>query len=130
MRILGVHHIALQVSDLEKMAQFYCGVLGLPEAVRHHKDDGQLRSIWVRLSTRPGEPAFLALEKNSLPQKTMEHRGYSLLAITIESEARRATEEALRARGVVIEHTSRWTVYFRDPEGNRVGLSHYPDDPP
>ena len=30
---------------------------------------------------------------------------------------------------VPVLHQTRWTVYFRDPEGNRLALSHHPDDP-
>jgi len=26
-------------------------------------------------------------------------------------------------------HRTRWTLYLRDPEGNRIGLSHYPHEP-
>ncbi|HXX30163.1 MAG TPA: glyoxalase, partial [Myxococcaceae bacterium] len=28
--------------------------------------------------------------------------------------------------GVAVEHETRWTLYVRDPEGNRVALSHHP----
>ena len=34
----------------------------------------------------------------------------------------------LERLGVPVVHQTRWTLYFRDPEGNRVALSHHPDD--
>ena len=30
--------------------------------------------------------------------------------------------------GVGLVNRTRWTLYVRDPEGNRIGLSHYPDE--
>jgi hypothetical protein len=36
-------------------------------------------------------------------------------------------EERLHAGGVEVVHRTRWTLYVRDPEGNRVGLSHHPE---
>lgn len=75
---------------------------------------------------------FLAIEQ--APQESdgkpasVERPGYHLLALRIAREERRGFEEALVRRGVRIERESRWTLYVRDPEGNRVGLSHHPDD--
>ena len=36
-------------------------------------------------------------------------------------------EARLRSRGVEVVHRTAWTIYVRDPEGNRIGLSHHPD---
>lgn len=131
MRILGVHHIALHVSDVEKMSTFYREVVGLEEITRHHRADGTLRSVWCRLSLSPAEPAFLALEENEHSSGRTEARtGYSLLALSIDRDEKDELLERLKHFQVPIEHTSRWTVYVRDPEGNKLGFSHYPKDFP
>jgi hypothetical protein len=31
---------------------------------------------------------------------------------------------------VVVEHETDFTLYFRDPDGRRVAVSHYPDPAP
>ena len=36
----------------------------------------------------------------------------------------------LEQKGVRIVHETDWTLYIRDPEGNRIGLSHHPEDRP
>ena len=36
-------------------------------------------------------------------------------------------EQAMIA-DVRVAGRTRWTIYLRDPEGNRIGLSHYPDE--
>lgn len=129
MHVHGFHHLAIQVRDLEGVATFYKEVLGLSEQVRHHRDDGTLRAIWLSLP----DGAFLALEAcTGQPPKDDFRRsatGFHLLALRIRPEDRPAIERELADRGVEIVHRTRWTVYVRDPEGNRIGLSHHPHEP-
>jgi hypothetical protein len=39
-------------------------------------------------------------------------------------------EARLASAGVEVVERSRWTLYLRDPEGNRIGLSHHPEAAP
>ena len=84
MRTLGIHHVAIQVHDVEKVAAFYRDVLALPERARHHRDDGSLRSIWIETSA---DGSFLAIEE--LRPGIRGTLGHSLVALRI---ARRATD--------------------------------------
>ena len=61
MDLLSIHHAAIRVTDLERVAAFYREVLGLQELTRHKLSDGSDRSIWLAL---PGG-GFLALEKRT-----------------------------------------------------------------
>lgn len=128
MPTLAFHHLAIQVHDVERCAAFYMDALGLPELVRHRNPDGSLRSIWLSL----GE-GFVALEKTDASAASTPFRhaytGHHLLALRIAPAERQVLMAELLARGVVIEHQTRWTFYVRDPEGNRIGLSHHPHDP-
>ncbi len=56
------------------------------------------------------------------------HGGLHLLALRIQPGERHAWERRLEELGVEIVHRTRWTLYLRDPEGNRIGLSHYPHE--
>ncbi|MFN0064209.1 MAG: VOC family protein [Myxococcaceae bacterium] len=129
MDVQGFHHLAIQVTNLEVCSAFYRDVLGLPELTRHFAIDGTLRSIWHRV----GE-GFLAIERASesaRPPTLFRHGapGLHLVALRIRGADRTLVREALLARQIRIEHETRWTLYVRDPEGNRVGLSHHPADP-
>ncbi len=130
MQIRGFHHLAIQVQDLERVLGFYRDLLGLPEQQRHLREDGSLRSVWVGLP----DGGFLALEACTEPPRPEPFRrndpGYLLLALRIDPAARSEVERELESRGVEIVHRTRWTLYVRDPEGNRIGLSHHPHDPP
>jgi catechol 2,3-dioxygenase-like lactoylglutathione lyase family enzyme len=126
MNIRGFHHLAIQVRSLERMSAFYRDVLGLREVARHQREDGSVRSIWMGL---PG--AFLALEEVEGEPGAEPFRhprpGLFLLGLRIDASAREDVRRALHAHGVAVEHESKWTLYLRDPEGNRLGLSHHPD---
>jgi catechol-2,3-dioxygenase len=124
MQILGFHHLAIQVRSLEQMAVFYHETLGLTELARHHRPDGTLRSVWVAI---PG--GFLALEEvegePAAEGFQTARPGLFLVALRIDAASRATVREELVQKGVAIDHESQWTLYIRDPEGNRVGLSHF-----
>ena len=128
MDLLSIHHAAIRVTDLERVAAFYREVLGLQELTRHKLSDGTDRSIWLAL---PGG-GFLALEKRTGALEPSHNRamapGYCLLAFRIWRDQRSAIIEELSSKHVGIVYQSRWTIYVEDPEGNRIGLSHYPED--
>jgi glyoxylase I family protein len=127
MNVRGFHHLAIQVRSLQATSGFYRDTLGLREIQRHHRPDGSLRSIWLEV---PGG-GFLALEEVSGEPAAGDFRtdrpGLHLLALRIDRADRGAAVEALAKQGVPVVHQTRWTVYVRDPEGNRIALSHHPD---
>ena len=155
MRPAGFHHLAIQVRDLARAEKFYSGVLGLtvvrrwPWPAEEAGRTGE-RALWLSLAPPPhagssqGAPTgtlpdallaagFLALEACDGEVAAAPFRedspGLHLLALRIAGNERAAWEEALKAKGVPVVHRSRWTLYLQDPEGNRVGLSHHPEDP-
>lgn len=124
MRTLGIHHVAIQVHDVEKVAAFYRDVLELPERARHHREDGSLRSIWIEASP---DGSFLAIEE--LRSGARGTLGHSLVALRIARADRAGWLQHFEKHGVPIEKQTRWTLYVKDPEGNVIGLSHHPHDP-
>jgi glyoxylase I family protein len=127
-RVNGFHHAAIEARDVEKVAAFFRDVLGLPEVVRHHRPDGSLRSIWLAAATdaEPGAP-FIAVEEQPT-HGTHSGAGWFMVALSISAAERHTIHRTLESRGVTIEKETRWTIFVRDPEGNLVGLSHYPAD--
>lgn len=134
----GVHHLAIQVRDLVQAERFYVDVLGLPVLRRWPAQSGADRSLWIALGggSAARATAFLALEVVPLraDQPTAAEDpsragrpGHHLLALGIARSERAAWEARLAAAGVPITGRSAYTLYFCDPEGNRLGLSHYPD---
>lgn len=123
-----VHHIALLVRDLPAAEAFYAGVLGLRVERRWPESDGSLRSVWLAL----GNDMLLMLEKASpadAPRGDMG-AGLHLLAFTIAAADRGRIEQELTRRRIAIEKRSDYTLYARDPEGNRIAFSHWPHPVP
>ena len=125
----GFHHVAVQVRDLGAAEAFYTGVLGLAVTKRWPAGDGTERSLWLDV----GSGSFLALERadaNADPPSEQPfydgHAGWHLVALTIDVSARDEWERRLAAAGVTVVHRTDFTIYVRDPDGNRIGLSHYP----
>ena len=126
MNVQGLHHVALQVRALEPMVAFYREVLGLSVLEEHLGPDGKPRSVWMGL---PG--AFLALETvTGVPAVPTPFRnqapGWFLVALRISATDRERVRMELERAQVPVEHETAWTLYVRDPEGNRVALSHHP----
>jgi glyoxylase I family protein len=122
----AVHHVAIKVRDLARAERFFVQTLGLAVLRRWTTPDGQgERSIWLDL----GAGAFLALEKSSHQGEALvaDDPGLHLLALRIERAERAAWIERLARAGAPIYDQTAFTIYCRDPEGNRIGLSHWPD---
>src|SRR5690554_85696 len=122
-----VHHIAVGVAQVEKIAAFYREIFDLEERTRHHYADGTLRSIWLDL----GGPILMIEHTKSRDEARLQPSdavGVGLFLLTFraaDAAARRAVEARAEAAGQAIESRTEFSSYFRDPEGNRVAVSHH-----
>jgi catechol 2,3-dioxygenase-like lactoylglutathione lyase family enzyme len=131
----GIHHLAIQVRDLAAVERFYSEALGLRVTRRWPWRDGRPgeRAVWLALGELE-EDGFLALEVVTEGPAAADdpsratRPGLHLVALRIERAARSAWERRLATAGVLVEARSSFTLYVRDPEGNRVGLSHFPEE--
>jgi catechol 2,3-dioxygenase-like lactoylglutathione lyase family enzyme len=111
-----IHHVALRVADCARAADFYTGLLGLPELRRFSADDGP-RAVWVRAGD-----AVLMLERTLKGAGENKGSGH-VLVLAVDDLA--AWETRLGEAGIPIDDRTAYTVYVRDPDGHRVGLSVY-----
>jgi catechol 2,3-dioxygenase-like lactoylglutathione lyase family enzyme len=156
-RAPALHHAAVRCRDLARAERFYAGVLGLPVLRRWPRaaaDGGGDRSVWLAL----GGGGFLALERADgggeggraggdagpgagavaagepvaiggadLPFDAAPP-GWHVVALSMERADRSSWEARLAAAGVAVERRTPFSIFFRDPEGNRLALSHWPDE--
>lgn len=117
MTAAGVHHVALRTKDVPRLERFYEGAIGLMPRTRNGE-----RSVWLAAGT-----TLVMIEQRETHEPELPPGSMDLVAFAIEPSARASHVERLAAHGVAIEQETAFTVYFRDPDGRRVALSHYPE---
>lgn len=133
-KIKAMDHIVLNVPDIDRSLAFYMDVLGLePERLDEFRR-GEVRFPSVRISAdtvidlfpmKPGQALGGGLGLQNLNHFTM----------VVEAADFEGFQEHLAEHGVKIEEGPgrRWgargygqSVYFRDPDGNRIEVRCYP----
>ncbi len=127
-------HIVLNVEDMEKMLGFYTGVLELlPERLELYRA-GEVPFPSVRLNPETVIDLFPKMRKVPCPDTEAGCGELNHFCITLEQKAWVALLERLQRSGTPIEEgpVARWgaggsgiSVYFRDPEHNRIEARYY-----
>src|SRR5205085_2059060 len=120
-RILGVAHMALYVSDLQKARTFYKDFLGYSEPYALQRDDGSDRIAFIKLN----ENQYLELFAEA------PHEDGHLNHIAFYTDSAAAMRSYLAARGVKVPErvtkgrigNSNFTV--TDPDGHTVEIVQY-----
>ena len=97
----------------------------MKEVRRFHTEEGDLRSIWLSLGG-----AVLMVERTAEPHRNVQGVGAGPFLLAVGwPEGLAHAGRWLEARKIAIEDRSEFSLYFRDPEGNRVAVSVYPLTP-
>ena len=110
---MRIHHVALRAADLERSARFY-ETLGLRRLRVNDGPDGP-RSVWLE-----ADGVVLMLERELAGAGPGEGSGH-LLAFAIDDLAE--WERRLGDARIPIDARTERTLYVRDPDGHRIGLS-------
>jgi glyoxylase I family protein len=117
---MPLHHLALRTRDVGGLAAFYRDVLGLRERARHAPGGGALRSIWLDAG-----PVVLMIELAAPGEPPPAAGSLELVAFAMGPGEREAFRGRFAAAGVAVEAETAHTLYVRDPEGRRIGVSNY-----
>ena len=109
-----LHHLALRTRELGRLEEFYVGVVGA-EVVRRDEVRG---SVWLAV-----DDVVLMLERASAEEPAVPAGSLDLLAFAAEGLA--AWRARLEQARTSVEHATEHTLYFRDPDGRRVGVSTF-----
>jgi glyoxylase I family protein len=119
-----LHHVALQVTSLPTARAFYEGVLGC-RVTRE-----QPHALWCAL----GDTILMLEATASRPDATAgwarPDAGPFVVAFRIAPKDRASWAAHLAAHGVKVERASPFSLYFRDPFGARLAVSHHPEVAP
>jgi catechol-2,3-dioxygenase len=122
---IAFSHVGIYVTDLEGMERFYTRLVGLAVTDRGRLDTPRGPVDLVFLSGNPDEHHQLVLCSGRPPE--VGFNVINQLSFRVECVAAlRALHERLRTEQVSeiapVTHGNAVSVYFRDPEGNRVEL--------
>jgi catechol 2,3-dioxygenase-like lactoylglutathione lyase family enzyme len=132
-RIRGIDHVVLRVSNLERMLGFYCGVLGC--SVERRKDEIGLVQLRAGCSLVDLVPVDGELGRAGGAAPGREGRNMDHLCFRIETFDEASLAEHLARHGVEPGRVStRYgaegngpSMYVTDPEGNTVELKGPPN---
>lgn len=115
-------HLGIHVTDLARMEDFYTRVLGLPVTDRGTLPGGP---TLVFLSRDPDQHHQVVLVTGRPPG--VEYNVVNQISFKLPALADlKAMHARLREEGIkkfrIVTHGNAWSVYFPDPEGNRVEL--------
>lgn len=128
MRVLGLDHVVIRVSDLERAVEFYCGVLGgSVERTLENPKLVQIRAGASLLDLVPGRVPGGAASEN------LEH--FAFRVDPFDPEALRAHLERFGAGADEVKERYGSdgfgpSIYFFDPDGNKVEFKGPPARPP
>ena len=114
MKFTGVHHVSLNVADLEKAERFYTEVLGLESLPR---PDFGFPGLWLAAGAQ--QIHLMQVEQHTAP----EGQHFALHAEDIESAAAELEREGIEVRGPFQIPGAGRQCFFRDPAGNLIELN-------
>jgi catechol-2,3-dioxygenase len=118
---LSFSHIGIFVADLARMEDFYTRVLGF--AVTDRGELGATSIVFLSLDPKEHHQIILASGRpGELPFNPINQISFRLSELgALREMARRVERESVKDLAAV-SHGNALSVYFRDPEGNRLEL--------
>jgi len=127
-KVLGLDHLVIRVSDLDKAVSFYCGVLGA--RVERSLENPKLVQVRAGASLVDLVPGFA--------EKGSDARNLDHFAFRIEPFDEQALRAHLAAFGTSFDEVKERygadgfgpSIYFFDPDGNTLEFKGPPVRPP
>jgi catechol 2,3-dioxygenase-like lactoylglutathione lyase family enzyme len=119
---LTLSHVGIFVSDMQKMVDFYTGFLGFAVSDRGSREkEGEI----VFMTRDPREHHQLVMASGrpaDLPFNIVNQISFRVDSLDTLRELRRSLAKEHVVELGSVSHGNALSVYFRDPEGNRVEL--------
>ena len=127
MKIIGIDHAAISVNDLDKSLEFYTKILGFKVSPREHQKPG----IEYFLDCGPSLVGLMQGNAKDGVHKLQDGGlGGNHVAFRVHTSDFDKIVEELKALEVKITFTKKreksWSVYFLDPDGNKLEMTAWP----
>ena len=120
--LVGIAHIAFQVSDLAKAQVFYGGLLGYDDAFRLYKEDGTTRLVYFKVSDRQYIEIFPGLppeQDDRLSHIAFETTNLEALRLYLAEKGVQVPDKVNKGQDGNLNFT------VKDPDGHRVEFVQY-----
>jgi catechol 2,3-dioxygenase-like lactoylglutathione lyase family enzyme len=120
--LVGIAHIAFQVSDLAKAQAFYGGLLGYEDAFRLYKEDGTTRLVYFKVNDRQYIEVLPDLppeQDDRLSHIALETTNLEALRLYLAEKAIQVPEKVNQGQDGNLNFT------VKDPDGHRVEFVQY-----
>ncbi len=123
--VMGVGHVVLKVTDLDRALDFYSTTLGLAEVARGDFGDGTM--VFLSCGRNHHDIGLVEVSSDARRPEGSDIGLYHVaLKIGDDLEALRAARARLEECGVPIQwigdHTVSQSLYVADPDGNNIEL--------
>jgi catechol-2,3-dioxygenase len=122
---LSFSHFGMFVRDIERMADFYSRVLGFAVSDRGELDTPHGKVALVFLTRDPNEHHQIVLASgrpDSVPFNPINQISFRVRDFAGLRELHRAIQREPVSEISPVSHGNALSVYFKDPEGNRIEL--------
>lgn len=124
--IIGLTHVAVRVTDINRSIEFYSELLGLPEQFRLTNDAGDPCLVYLKVSDNQFIELFPGAQGSHIPP---ENAG--VVHICLQVDDIQQTYKEMIARGVVphgepiLACDESWQFWTHDPDGNPIEFHQF-----
>lgn len=125
--VLGFDHVALNVRDLNKSLEFYTKIFGLKITGREYSKPG------VEYFLDCGDSLLGLIQGNDAEEKHLLQDGGvggNHVSFRVETKEFDRIVEEIKKQGLTITFVKKreksWSVYFLDPDGNKLEMTAWP----
>ncbi len=126
--VVGITHVGVRVTDLEKSLEFYLRIPDIQEAFRLYWDDGSLMMVWLKVAPRQFVELFPGGTKS-------EPAGYGYFHMCFQTDDIHGLHAELMKRGISprgypekMEDDHSWQFWIDDPDGNAIEFQEFTAD--
>ena len=113
---MKLHHLAFRCNDYQRVSLFYKNLFKLKEIFSQ-----QEYSVWLKGS----DDLVFMFEKAAPEEARPESNNHELICFYAKTNEKKAMIDELKSQNIEIESQTEKTIYFRDPENRKIGISDF-----